>query len=166
MGYDKKQFAERLKEICLLKTNNPQKELEALTKKKQSSVFDWLNGNSLPNEENLLKIVIWGGTTSDYLLFARGPKTREGDEVEDQLLYFYRHLTKPRDRIEFVEQCNWIFSKMEPAAGVANPFGGVPREPPKPPIKPPAETAMAEAEPPKRTSSKRTKQDRRRKGRN
>src|SRR5260221_23285 len=77
ISYDKKGFSGRLNEICRLKTDDPQKTLEKLTKKKQPSVWEWLNAKAVPDRENLLKIIEWGETTSDYLLYARGPRRPE-----------------------------------------------------------------------------------------
>lgn len=74
MSYDKTKFAERLNEICRLKTADPQKALQKLTKKSQPSVWDWLHAETMPDRENMLKIIIWADTTSDYLLYARGPR--------------------------------------------------------------------------------------------
>lgn len=133
MSYNKKQFTERLREICLdsgLPEKQWQSALVTVTKKKQPSVSDWLNGHTMPDEENLLKIIRWGKTTSDYLLYAIGPKhpgekvtaIYTKDDFEKQLLEVYRSLASEEDREWLLAQANFIYNKAHPGKGVGNPF--------------------------------------------
>jgi transcriptional regulator with XRE-family HTH domain len=70
-------FAKRLNQICdemHLPDRGRQAELARICEVKPSSVNKWFSAISLPDAENLLKIADWAGTTSDWLLFGRGPR--------------------------------------------------------------------------------------------
>lgn len=71
-------FAKRLVQICEEKTlpvRGRQAEVARVCSIKPSSVNKWFNAISLPDAENLLKIADWANTTTDWLLYGRGPRS-------------------------------------------------------------------------------------------
>ncbi len=128
----KKEFSKRLMGLDELRKLPERKrvpKLCALTGRKQPSVRAWTIGESIPDYPDLLKILKWGKTTSDYLLFGIGPRTASAglataNHMEDQLLTFFRGLDGDEEAQGFVlSAANREYNKKHPEDRKADPFG-------------------------------------------
>lgn len=140
----KKEFAQRLMglpKMQALPKRKKVKHLVNLTGKKQTSCRAWTIGDSIPDYPDLLKIIKWGETTADYLLYGLGPRTANTglatvNEMEDQLLTFFRGLEGDDEaQAHILSLANREYNKKHPEDRKANPFGTVSYTPIESPAK-------------------------------
>lgn len=71
-------FSRRMHEICddmKLPTHGRQSELAKVFKVSQKGARKWLEAESFPRWEHIIRITEWAGVTVEWLMSGRGPKT-------------------------------------------------------------------------------------------
>lgn len=71
-------FSRRMHELCddmKLPTHGRQSELAKVFKVSQKGARKWLEAESFPRWEHVIRITEWAGVTVEWLMSGRGPKT-------------------------------------------------------------------------------------------